>query len=254
MPGNRVALALGSGSARGYAHIGVIEALRERDYEIVGIAGSSMGALVGGVQAAGRLDELADWAKSLTQRTILRLLDPSISAAGVLRAEKILDEVRDILGPVTIEELPIPYTAVATDLLTGKSVWFQRGPDRRGHPGVHRHTGGDRPARNRRAAAGRRRHPGPAADGADRRGQRRPDHRGEPQRQRARRHDRDAEPGITAEWLNRMVRSTTALFDMNAAKVAARPADGAGGAGQVRRSESRDPRIGRIGCPDAEAD
>ena len=61
------------------------------------------------------------------KRTILRLLDPSITAAGVLRAEKILDEVRDILGPVTIEELPIPYTAVATDLLTGKSVWFQRG-------------------------------------------------------------------------------------------------------------------------------
>jgi predicted acylesterase/phospholipase RssA len=71
----------------------VIEALRERDYEIVGIAGSSMGALVGGVEAAGRLDELADWAKSLTQRTILRLLDPSITAAGVLRAEKILIEV-----------------------------------------------------------------------------------------------------------------------------------------------------------------
>ena len=87
-----------------------------------------MGAMVGGVQAAGRLDEFADWAKSLTQRTILRLLDPSITAAGVLRAEKILDAVRDILGPITIEQLPIPYTAVATDLLAGKSVWFQRGP------------------------------------------------------------------------------------------------------------------------------
>ena len=105
----------------------MIEALRERDYEIVGIAGSSMGALVGGVEAAGRLDELADWAKSLTQRTILRLLDPSITAAGVLRAEKMLDEVRDILGPVTIEELPIPYTAVATDLRR-QVGWFQRGP------------------------------------------------------------------------------------------------------------------------------
>jgi NTE family protein len=124
----RVALALGSGGARGYAHIGVIQVLRERGYEIVGIAGSSMGAVVGGVQAAGRLDDLADWAKSLTQRTILRLLDPSITAAGVLRAEKILDAVRDIVGPVTIEQLSIPYTAVATDLLVGKSVWFQRGP------------------------------------------------------------------------------------------------------------------------------
>jgi NTE family protein len=124
----RVALALGSGGARGYAHIGVIHELRDRGYDIVGIAGSSMGALVGGLQAAERLDEFADWARSLTQRAILRLLDPSITAAGVLRAEKILDAVRDILGAATIEELPIPYTAVATDLLAGKSVWLQRGP------------------------------------------------------------------------------------------------------------------------------
>jgi len=127
-PGRRVALALGSGGARGYAHIGVIHELQDRGYQIVGIAGSSMGALVGGLQAAERLDEFADWARSLTQRSILRLLDPSITAAGVLRAEKILDAVRDILGAVTIEELPIPYTAVATDLLAGKSVWLQHGP------------------------------------------------------------------------------------------------------------------------------
>jgi NTE family protein len=124
----RVALALGSGGARGYAHIGVIDELRDRGYQITGIAGSSMGALVGGLQAADRLDEFSDWARSLTQRAILRLLDPSIMAAGVLRAEKILDAVRDILGDVRIEQLPIPYTAVATDLLTGKSVWLQRGP------------------------------------------------------------------------------------------------------------------------------
>src|SRR3984885_2904530 len=127
-PRPRVALALGSGGARGYAHIGVIHELHDRGYQIVGIAGSSMGALVGGLQAAERLDEFADWARSLTQRSILRLLDPSITAAGVLRAEKILDAVRDILGAATIEELPIPYTAVATDLLAGKSVWLQHGP------------------------------------------------------------------------------------------------------------------------------
>jgi len=124
----RVALALGSGGARGYAHIGVISELRARGYDIVGIAGSSMGALVGGLEAAGKLDDFADWAKSLTQRAVLRLLDPSITAAGVLRAAKILDAVRDILGEVTIEELPIPYTAVTTDLIAGKSVWLQRGP------------------------------------------------------------------------------------------------------------------------------
>jgi NTE family protein len=127
-PRPRVALALGSGGARGYAHIGVIHELHDRGYQIVGIAGSSMGALVGGLQAAERLDEFADWARSLTQRSILRLLDPSITAAGVLRAEKILDAVREILGAATIEQLPIPYTAVSTDLLAGKSVWLQRGP------------------------------------------------------------------------------------------------------------------------------
>lgn len=124
----RVALALGSGGARGYAHIGVINELRERGYDIVGISGSSMGALVGGLYAAGKLDDFADWARTLTQRAVLRLLDPSITAAGILRAEKILDKVRDILGEATIEELPIPYTAVATDLISGKSVWLQRGP------------------------------------------------------------------------------------------------------------------------------
>jgi NTE family protein len=124
----RVALALGSGGARGYAHIGVINELRQRGYEVVGVSGSSMGALVGGLHAAGKLDDFADWARTLTQRAVLRLLDPSLTAAGILRAEKILDAVRDILGEATIEELPIPYTAVATDLIAGKSVWLQRGP------------------------------------------------------------------------------------------------------------------------------
>ena len=110
MVGMRVALALGSGGARGYAHIGVIKELRDRGYDVVGVSGSSMGALVGGLQAADKLDEFADWAKTLTQRAMLRLLDPSITAAGVLRAEKFLDAVREILGEVTIEELqsPIP--------------------------------------------------------------------------------------------------------------------------------------------------
>ena len=124
----RVALALGSGGARGYAHIGVINELRSRGYEVVGVAGSSMGALVGGLFAAGSLDEFTEWAQTLTQRTVLRLLDPSITAAGVFRAGKFLDAVRDILGEVTIESLPIPYTAVTTDLIAGKSVWLQRGP------------------------------------------------------------------------------------------------------------------------------
>ncbi len=124
----RVALVLGSGGARGYAHIGVIDALRERGFDIVGISGSSMGALVGALQAADKLDEFATWAGALTQSAVLRLLDPSLTAAGVLRADKILATVREIIGPRDIESLPIPYTAVSTDLIAGKSVWLQHGP------------------------------------------------------------------------------------------------------------------------------
>ncbi|OCB21327.1 esterase [Mycobacterium intracellulare subsp. yongonense] len=212
-----MALALGSGGARGYAHIGVIEALRERGYDIVGVSGSSMGALVGGLHAAGRLDEFSEWAKSLTQRTILRLLDPSISAAGVMRAGKILDAVRDILGPVAIEDLRIPYTAVATDLLAGKSVWFQRGPLDEAIrasiaiPGVIAPHAVD----GRLLADGGILDPLPMAplsavnadltiavnlSGSEAI------------------TTREAEPGATAEWLTRMLRSTSALLDTAAAR------------------------------------
>ncbi|HET8930809.1 MAG TPA: patatin-like phospholipase family protein [Acidimicrobiales bacterium] len=124
----RVALALGSGGARGYAHIGAIQVLEERGFEIVGIAGSSMGALVGGVYAAGKLDEYTQWAESLTQLDVVRLLDVSVTSPGVIHAEKVLNKVRDLIGDVVIEDLPIPFTAVATDLAAGRPVWFQRGP------------------------------------------------------------------------------------------------------------------------------
>jgi NTE family protein len=213
----RVALALGSGGARGYAHIGVIHELHERGYQIVGIAGSSMGALVGGLHAAERLDEFAAWARSLTQRAILRLLDPSITAAGVLRAEKILDAVRDILGAATIEQLSIPYTAVATDLLAGKSVWLQRGPVDEAIrasiaiPGVIAPHVVD----GRLLADGGILDPLPMApiaavnadltiavslSGSEIGG------------------DDEPEPRPTTEWLNRMLRSTSALFDITAAR------------------------------------
>ncbi|CAM3823788.1 patatin-like phospholipase family protein [Smaragdicoccus niigatensis] len=123
----RVVLALGSGGARGYAHIGVINELKRRGFDIVGIAGSSMGALVGGVYAAGKLDEFADWTKTLTQLEMIRLLDVAMAEPGAIRAEKILDRIREILGKTQIEDLPIPYIAVSTDLSNGRSVWFQRG-------------------------------------------------------------------------------------------------------------------------------
>ncbi|GAA1753978.1 patatin-like phospholipase family protein [Kocuria aegyptia] len=127
-PRTRVALALGSGGARGYAHIGVIQVLEERGYDIVTVAGSSMGALVGGLHAAGQLEAYAQWVRGLSQRDVLRLLDPSPSSPGVIRAEKIMAQVRELLDGRLIEDLPIPFTAVATDLLARKEVWFQEGP------------------------------------------------------------------------------------------------------------------------------
>ncbi len=123
-----VALALGGGGARGYAHIGVLEILEERGFEVISIAGTSMGALVGGLHAAGVRREYADWASALTQRDVLRLLDPTLRAPGAIRAEKVFAKVTELLGERTIEDLDIPYTAVATDLLAGREVWFQRGP------------------------------------------------------------------------------------------------------------------------------
>ncbi|HEX5946166.1 MAG TPA: patatin-like phospholipase family protein [Acidimicrobiales bacterium] len=125
--GTRVALALGSGGARGYAHIGVIEVLEERGFEIVSIAGSSMGALVGGLHAAGTLAPYTEWVRGLRQRDVVRLLDVSLSAPGAIRAEKILARVRELLAGALIEDLPIAFTAVATDLLARKEVWFQKG-------------------------------------------------------------------------------------------------------------------------------
>jgi NTE family protein len=124
----RVAVALGSGGARGYAHIGVLQVLAERGLEVVSIAGSSMGALVGGLSAAGKLDEWTEWALGLSHLDMLRLLDPSLSAPGAIRAEKVMARVSELLDGVRIEDLPVQFTAVATDLLARKEVWFQRGP------------------------------------------------------------------------------------------------------------------------------
>ncbi len=123
----RVAVALGSGGARGYAHIGVLNELDARGYEVVAVSGSSMGALVGGLYCAGKLDAYVDWTQGLSQLDVVRLLDISISKPGVIAAERIFARVREILGDVMIEDLPIPFTAVATDLNAGRSVWFQRG-------------------------------------------------------------------------------------------------------------------------------
>ncbi|QGZ30854.1 patatin-like phospholipase family protein [Stutzerimonas stutzeri] len=124
--GNKVALVLGSGGARGYAHIGVIEELTARGYEINCIAGCSMGAVVGGIYAAGKLDEYREWIESLDYFDMLRLVDPSFSL-GAIRGEKIFGRIREMLGSVNIEDLPIPFTAVAADLTNQQEIWFQEG-------------------------------------------------------------------------------------------------------------------------------
>jgi NTE family protein len=100
----------------------------ELGYDVVAVSGSSMGAVVGGMFATGRLEEFTDWAVGLGQFEVLRLMDLSLSAKGAIRGEKIFKVVGDMVGDVCIEDLPIEYTAVAVDLLTHREVWFQRGP------------------------------------------------------------------------------------------------------------------------------
>ena len=122
----KVALVLGSGGARGYAHIGVIEALEARGYEIGCIAGCSMGAVVGGIYAAGKLREYRAWTESLDYLDVLRLLDVSFRL-GAIRGEKVFGKIHEIVGEIDIENLAIPYTAVATDLTNQQEIWFQEG-------------------------------------------------------------------------------------------------------------------------------
>jgi NTE family protein len=123
-----ISLVLGSGGARGYAHIGVIQELEANGYSIRSIAGSSMGALIGGVYAAGKLDVYAQWVRPLQRLDVLRLLDWTISGGGFIKGDRIIGVLKDLIGVVNIEDLPIPYTAVAVDLDVQREVWFSRGP------------------------------------------------------------------------------------------------------------------------------
>lgn len=125
--GKRVALVLGAGGARGLAHVGVIQAIEARGYEVAGIAGASMGALVGGIYAAGRLDEYSEWARGLERGDVLKLLDFAFGFPGLIRGERVIGALRELVGDHLIEELSIPYTAVATDLASQREVWFTRG-------------------------------------------------------------------------------------------------------------------------------
>ncbi|MGA9335991.1 MAG: patatin-like phospholipase family protein [Rudaea sp.] len=122
-----VSLVLGSGGARGYAHIGAIEELLAQGYDIRCIAGSSMGALVGGVYAAGKLDAYRDWVLTLQRFDVLRMLDWTFRGGGLIKGNRIIEKLRELIGDVRIEDLPLSYTAVAVDLRAQREVWFSRG-------------------------------------------------------------------------------------------------------------------------------
>lgn len=123
----KIALVLSGGGARGLAHIGAIETLESHGYEITSIAGCSMGALIGGMYAAGKLPEVKDWVLALDRRKVLSLVDFSLSLTHLVKGDRVMEALKEIVPDVNIENLPIPYTAVATDWNSGKEVIFDHG-------------------------------------------------------------------------------------------------------------------------------
>lgn len=122
-----VSLGLGSGGARGLAHIGVIQVLEEEGFEIGNIAGSSMGAVVGGIYCAKKLETFTDWVITLNRRETLRLMDFTMSTQGVIKGKKVLEHLKAMLGEIRIEDFDIPYTAIATDVKSKQEVWMRSG-------------------------------------------------------------------------------------------------------------------------------
>ena len=122
-----ISLVLGSGGARGLAHIGVIRVLERHGWKIGAITGSSMGALIGGFYAAGKLEAYAEWAEDLTEFNVLRFLDVAWGGAGMLKGEMLMETLEEFVGRHRIEDLPLPLTIVATDVLKRREVWLNRG-------------------------------------------------------------------------------------------------------------------------------
>lgn len=123
----KVALVLGSGGARGTAHIGVIREIEKQGYEISSISGTSMGALVGGIYASGKLDEYESWLCSLSKIDMFNLVDFTLSTNGIIKADKVLKEIQKFIPDLKIEELPIKYAAVVTDFKQKKEVVLTEG-------------------------------------------------------------------------------------------------------------------------------
>ena len=124
----KVALALASGGPRGFAYIGAIEELERRGYTITSVSGTSAGSLVGGIYAAGGLQAFKEWLYQLDPVKIVYLMDPSLSRNSLVKGERIIKAIKEVVPEVNIEDLPIPFTAVATDLFTGEEVIFRQGP------------------------------------------------------------------------------------------------------------------------------
>ena len=127
--GKTVSLALSSGGARGYAHIGVIEVLLELGYEIKSIAGASMGAVIGGVFAAGKLEEYKNWVTTLEKFDVWKMFDLSFNKKGIFKGDRIINYLeKNIIGEVNIEDFNTKFTAVAVDIISHKEIWFSKGP------------------------------------------------------------------------------------------------------------------------------
>lgn len=122
-----VSLVLGSGGARGYAHIGVIEILEDQGYEIRSISGSSIGALIGGLYAAGKLEAYKEWVLSLDFIDTLKLLDISLSHGGIVNINTVYKKIEEMIGDIKIEDLPIKYIAVASDIKHHQKILFKEG-------------------------------------------------------------------------------------------------------------------------------
>ncbi len=122
-----VALVLSSGSARGFVHIGAIEALERAGYEITSVAGTSMGALIGGMYAAGKLAEIKDWLVSLDRKKVFQLVDFSFSLNHVVKGRRVMDAIAEIVPDTDISQLPIPFCAVAADVQHGEEIDFREG-------------------------------------------------------------------------------------------------------------------------------
>ncbi|MEM1263602.1 MAG: patatin-like phospholipase family protein [Pseudomonadota bacterium] len=122
-----VSLVLGSGGARGHAHLGVIRAIEERGLDVQAVAGTSMGAVIGGIYAADQLGKYTEWANALSATDIVRLLDFSFSGSALFKGDKVFDVLRSLLGDRRIEALDRTYTAVATDIDAHREIWLNEG-------------------------------------------------------------------------------------------------------------------------------